>query len=178
MLEGIDLDGDRVADYLNIHHALMRYTHGVDRLDLEALRSAFWEDGTCNYTGKDEPAHLWAQNTMASLSGMERTQHAVANFLIEFTAPDRAIVETYCTAYHLLHAGEARTLTDMVAGGRYLDNFQKRGAQWRILSRHYVMDWNTNLPASRQGEDGRFKDLNKGARTPDDAYYTVLRTGG
>jgi hypothetical protein len=177
MFDGIDLDGDRVADYLKIHHALMRYVHGVDRSDLKVLQSAFWEDGTCNYSGQDEPAHVWAQNTLTSLGSMERTHHAVANFLIDFTGPDTAVVETYCTGYHLLYVGEEPALTDMVAGGRYLDKFEKRGTQWRILSRYYVMDWNTNVPASRQGKDGRFERLNKGARMPDDPYYTVLRAG-
>lgn len=169
----IDLSGERLADYLKIHHALMRYNHGVDRCDAAALKSAFWPQATCNYSGKDENAHQWSDNTVTALATMKRTQHTVGNYLIEFTGPSSATSETYCIAYHLIDGPNG--LMDMVVGGRYLDRHEKRGGEWRILSRYYLMDWNQNGPSTGEWKEGMLGGLNTGARMPHDAYYKLFK---
>ena len=34
-----------------------------------------------------------------------------------------------------------------IVGGRYLDRFEQRGDEWRILTRVVTMDWNEHRPS-------------------------------
>ncbi|MBI1182228.1 MAG: nuclear transport factor 2 family protein [Alphaproteobacteria bacterium] len=165
-------DAQRALDHIDIYTCMSRYCHGVDRCDLEVLKSAFWPDGSCNYSDQDLDAMTWAENCVAGISQMERTLHTIGNHLIEVDG-DKATGETYCLAYHLLK-NEKGELTDMLVGGRYLDHFEKRGGEWRIKSRYYVMDWNHNIPSTGNWTTGLLGGLNTGARMPNDPYYKVI----
>ena len=165
-------DAEKAWNHIQIYTVMARYCHGVDRCDLAVLKSSFWDDATCNYGGEDESAMIWAENCVAGISTMERTLHSIGNHWIEVDG-DTAKGETYCTAYHLLK-GEDGSLHDMIVGGRYLDRFEKRGGEWKIASRFYVMDWNQNQPSSDQRSEGLLGGLNTGGRMPDDPYYKVF----
>ncbi len=162
-------DAAKAWDHIQIYTVMSRYCHGVDRCDLDVLKGAFWDDGTCNYSGADENAITWAENCVAGISTMVRTLHSIGNHWIEVDG-DKATGETYCTAYHLI-ADENGNENEMIVGGRYLDRFEKRNGEWRIKSRFYVMDWNTNTPSSDQRSDGLLGGLNTGGRMPNDPYY-------
>jgi hypothetical protein len=156
----------RAADHADIYTCMSRYCHGVDRCDLDVLKSSFWPDATCNYSDAELDAMTWAENCVAGISQMERTMHTIGNHLIEVNG-DKATGETYCLAYHLIK-NEQGELTDMLVGGRYLDHFEKRDGEWRIKSRYYVMDWNHNIPSTGNWTTGLLGGLNTGARKPDD----------
>jgi len=160
-------------DHIQIYRVMSRYCHGVDRCDIDILKSVFWDDGVCNYSDEDLNAMEWSENCVAGLSTMVRTLHTIGNHWIEVDG-DKATGETYCTAYHLLKA-EDGSLHDMVVGGRYLDRFEKRNGEWRIRSRYYVMDWNTNTPSTDQRSEGLLGGLNTGGRAPNDPYYKQFR---
>jgi hypothetical protein len=163
---------DKAWDHTQIYTTMSRYCHGVDRCDLEILKGCFWPDGTCNYSDSDENAIIWAENCIGGISQMVRTFHSISNHWIDVDG-DSARGETYCTAYHLLK-GEDGSLTDMVVGGRYLDRFEKRDGEWKIASRYYVMDWNTNATSTDQRSDGLLGGLNTGGRMDIDPFYKVL----
>ncbi|MEL7130563.1 MAG: nuclear transport factor 2 family protein, partial [Pseudomonadota bacterium] len=58
---------------------------------------------------------------------------------------------------------------EKVVGGRYLDVIEKRGDEWKISSRVYVMDWNRNTPSAAIWEGGLYDQLKyRGLRFPDD----------
>jgi hypothetical protein len=162
----------RALDHIDIYTCMTRYCHGVDRCDLPVLKSAFWPDAVCNYSDQDIDAMTWAENCVAGISQMERTLHTIGNHWITVDG-DRATGETYCLAYHLLK-GQDGVLMDMFVGGRYLDRFEKRGGEWRIKSRFYVMDWNQNAPSTGNWTTGLLGGLNSGARTPNDHYDRIF----
>jgi hypothetical protein len=158
-----------VADRLAIAHVLTLYSRGIDRCDLETLNSTFWPDGTAQYGAQAQNAHEWAAATVGALKAMNRTFHSLSNMLIT-VAGDRAEAETYCTAYHEVPGPGG--LTEMVVGGRYLDRLEKRGGEWKIARRIYVMDWNRNVPSTAQWDTGLYATLvNRGARWPGDPLY-------
>ena len=158
-----------VADRLAIIHILTVYSRGIDRCDLETLKTTFWPDGTAQYGDQPQNAHAWAAATVAALKGMNRTFHSLSNMLITLDG-DTARGETYCTAYHEV-AGPDGPI-EMVVGGRYLDRLEKRNGEWRIASRLYVMDWNRNVPSTCQWDEGIYAGLvNRGSRKPDDPSY-------
>jgi hypothetical protein len=148
---------------------LVRYCRGVDRCDLETLRSVFWPDATAQYGAEPQSAWLWAEQTLARLRRMQRTQHSISNVLIAIDG-DRATAETYCRAYHELAGDDGPQ--EMVVGGRYLDRLERRGDAWRIAHRLYVMDWNRNGPSTAMWDGPLYGRLTvRGGRFPDDPFY-------
>ncbi len=165
------IDVASVADRLAIAEVLTLYSRGIDRCDLETLTSTFWPDGTAQYGAQAQNAHKWAASTVAALRNMNRTFHSLSNMLIT-PRGDWAEAETYCTAYHEVKGPDG--LVEMVVGGRYLDRLEKRGGEWRIARRLYVMDWNRNVPSTARWDEGLYATLvNRGARKPDDPLYAA-----
>jgi SnoaL-like domain len=56
------------------------------------------------------------------------------NHMVEFDSPESARGEFYVTAY--LHSEDGETLYTFF--GRYLDRYEKRGTEWRIIRRACV----------------------------------------
>jgi hypothetical protein len=154
---------------LAILDVLSVYARGIDRCDLEILKSAFWPDAVTNYGQDDANAWSWCTAVVEALRGMERTQHAIGNVLVDLDG-DCARAETYCRAYH-----EVKTpggVREMMVGGRYLDRLECRGGEWRILHRRYVMDFNQNGPSTSEWTQGLYSGLTcVGRRYPDDPLY-------
>jgi hypothetical protein len=167
-------DLSRLADRLAIQDVLTRYSRGVDRCDLETLTSAFWEDAEVQYGAEVEDAHRWAEGLVVALKGMACTSHALSNMLIVLDG-ERATAETYCTAYH--EVSTPGGIREMIVGGRYLDQLEKRGGAWRVMFRLYVMDWNRNGPSTAIWDEGMYATLtNRGTRWPDDFSYRPRAT--
>jgi hypothetical protein len=162
-------DLETLAAKLAITEALTRYCRGIDRCDIDALKSAFWPDATANYGQADQNAWTWGEATLAALRTMERTQHAISNILIDVTG-DKATGETYCRAYHEVKTADG--IVELMVGGRYLDRFEKRGREWRIAHRQYVMDFNQNGPSTSEWTTGIYAGLKViGRRAPEDPLY-------
>ena len=152
-----------------IQEALARYCRGIDRCDIRPLQSAFWPEAMVNYGSRDENAWAWCEQVVSALKAMERTQHAIGNILIELTG-ETASAETYCRAYHEV-AGDGGP-REMMVGGRYLDRFERRDGEWRIMRRRYVMDFNQNAPSTAIWDAGLYSGLRvTGRRYPDDPLY-------
>lgn len=155
-----------------IADVLTRYSRGIDRCDIDTLSAVFWPEATADYGSGPQNAQDWARATVSALKGMHRTQHAISNMLIDVDG-DTARAETYCQAYHEIDGGAGRV--EMVVGGRYLDRLERRGGAWRIVERIYVMDWNRNVPATCQWDDGIYAGLKRrGGRLPDDPLKDFL----
>ena len=156
-----------IEDRLAIIDRLCRYARGIDRCDLATLLDVFWPEATADFGSGPGDAADWARATVAALAGMRRTQHLLGNMIVDI-AGDRAEAETYCRAWH-----ETADGTVMEVGGRYFDGLEKRGGEWRIAARRYVMDWNTNAPSTAVWDEGLYATLTRcGARWPVDPLYT------
>ena len=164
----MDAELQTVVDKNAIQDVLVRYCRGVDRCDLEMLRSAYWQDATDDHGSFSGNAWEFCDYLIPALKRMQRTMHLISNTYIELQN-DSAKCETYCIAHHLLGDDDAH---EMIVGGRYLDLFEKREGFWRIKTRVYVMDWNQNNPATVNWTDGMYAKLEtRGARPPDDPWY-------
>lgn len=160
-------------DRMDIMQVLARHSHGVDRCDAEVLRSCYWDDATVDYAGSSGGAHEVVTNIATNLRNMERTLHSIGNILIDVNG-DAAKSQTYCTAYHLVDGPNGKPY-DMVVGGRYLDTWEKRNGEWKMSHRLYVMDWDQNMPATR-ATDGMLANIKtRGARSPDDPWYSWIK---
>jgi hypothetical protein len=123
-----------------IQDVLWTYARGVDRADFEAMASVYHPEATDTHSAFDGPGVEFARQ----LTNRERVlpavgQHHITNIVFDFLGADNARVESYFLAFHPHEEAEQMRLA--IAAGRYLDHFQRRAGQWKILSRKVVMDW-------------------------------------
>lgn len=79
--------------------------------------------------------------------------------------------ETYAVAFHRYTDAEGNP-TDMWAGLRYVDRFERRDGQWRIRKRVCAYDWRRT---DRVDADGDFASTYvRGIRSADDIVYHIL----
>ena len=174
MHEGMKLDRDTAIDLLlsrtAIQNLTVRYCRAVDRCDIDLLKSVYWPDAHHDQGMFVGNVDDFAEFSMATVRQMDRAMHAVTNCLIEFDDADHAHGETYVVAWH--DVPNALGATHLAAGARYLDHFERRSGEWRILKRVFVADWhqmhhstmNMNNPMSA-------KILNRGGYFPNDPAF-------
>ncbi len=173
------MDSDRLQilwDHLQINQALATYCRAIDRCDNALLKTVYWPDAYEDHGIFRGKAWDFVDYIVPLLKSMKGTAHRISNTLIDLQG-DRASVETYCWAYHLLDGEDGRQ-SDLIVGGRYLDQFERRKDQWRIAERIWVLDWNQNQPASCQWDTGLYIEMrNRGGHYPDDISYELLARG-
>jgi hypothetical protein len=130
-----------LLDKQAITEVLYRYCRGVDRCDVDLVDSIYWDDAVDDHgywkgPGRDFGSFVCDRLMQAN----ERTTHTVTNVLIELDGGD-AWSESQVLA-HLVRRDTEPRIAD-VMGGRYLDKFSKREAEWRIDERTVVLDWTT-----------------------------------
>ncbi len=163
--------GDVIADMVarsQIRECLARYCHGIDRCDVATLRSAYWPDAYEEHGTYDGPAWDFAEHMTASMREVFAcTTQMIGNVMIDLDG-DHAHVETYVLA--MLKPAEGAV--DRLVAGRYVDRFERRGDEWKILRRLYVLDWHRDQPtAADSDEEGLYSMLRvRGARHPHDPW--------
>jgi hypothetical protein len=132
-----------LLDRAQIHDLLARYARGVDRRDLDLVRSCFTDDAA--YEGALSKSDI-AQALATLREGLARyttTMHFIANQVVELDG-DTAHSETYAVAYH--RAEGAGGGEDLVLGVRYRDELVRDAGRWRICHRRAVCDWQRRDP--------------------------------
>lgn len=102
---------------------------------------------------------------MPSLESLRSSTHSVSNMLIRVDG-DSDRVELYWHVFDRELSQDGPADYDYVAGGHYLDRFEQRGGDWRILTRVLVRDcyqviegtgdW-TKYPRPQEGPHGSGK---------------------
>lgn len=164
---------DELADREAIRDVLLRYCRASDRADEDLLRSVYWPDAHDEhlaFSGGVEEFIAWS---LPILRGMRRNTHMLGNVLIAIDG-EQADVESYYQGYHCVEQDGATM--DVFAGGRYLDNFEKRDDEWRILRRFVTVDWFREYPDTPDWERGPFgMQVVRGDLKPDDISYQRLK---
>ncbi|MBX9883472.1 MAG: nuclear transport factor 2 family protein [Novosphingobium sp.] len=161
---------EELADRLAIMDVLNRYARGIDRCDLAVLREVWWPEAVADYGTGEVGALAWSEGVVPALAAMRRTQHFLGNMLIDIDGA-QAAAETYCRAWHEVDGPDGPL--EMEVGGRYLDRLEKRGDDWRLLHRRYVLDWSRNGPSTAQWDGPLYGTLTRhGKRLPGDPLYT------
>ncbi len=129
-----------------ITRTILSYARAVDGLDFERLRDCFHPDARIHYGeifsgGRDETI-AWLENSLARLQG---TLHDFGMPWIELDLErGRARCETYTTNAVRYPANEQGEVLLNVTGTRYLDVFERRDGEWRILERRNMTTWAQN----------------------------------
>ena len=156
----------RVLDEAAIHRVLVQYCRGVDRGDEELIAAVYWPDATDDHGIYKGSGPGFAPYVVKALNAHAlATTHLIANVTIELAA-GVAHVESYTLARHKLRR-DGRLVLETFAG-RYLDRFEKRGAEWRIAHRQVVHDWSKLEPIAAEYPNEAFEN---GQRSRADASY-------
>jgi hypothetical protein len=149
-LTALDPQVQYLKDRKDIFDAIKRYTRGADRHDKELVASAFWPEATISFgtpMNRDEYVE-WEETTLA---GYAAHQHHVTGQTVEIDG-DTAHVESYLVYFLVPRdrtadaAGGAtlgRALTTektRLGSGRYIERWERRDGEWKILVREYVED--------------------------------------
>lgn len=113
---------------------------GVDRFDLELVRSCYHDDATDHHAGFEggpDEFVAWLSEHLGPLGG---TMHVIANHLVELDG-DIARAETYVNAHHWPAQGCEDPSKVFVTGSRYVDRLSRREGVWKIDQRQTVRSW-------------------------------------
>lgn len=154
-----------IVELLNCH------SRALDRLDASLMKAVYWPSATVDYGGFQGEAHVFADLVMGALAGQyQLTQHRVSNTVFELFDDQHAATESLVFAKHLLLDGAS----EMVFSGRYLDQFERAGENWRFKFRRVVMDWSRRRDVVDERAVGSFASLTKGLNGPNDPSWDHL----
>jgi hypothetical protein len=158
-----------LLDKQEIREVVLRYCRGIDRLDLDLVRSAYHADGIDHHTGFDGTVDEFVAWVDTGLRRLDGTMHVVGNHLAE-VAGDVAVAETYGTAVHWGHpADDPRS--NFTSGFRYVDHLERRDGVWAIVERFAVREWTHDDSAVRREREAPGPS---GSRDGTDVVQTLL----
>lgn len=126
-----------VKDRQEIYDATLRFCRGINRRDMELLRSAFHPDAIDDhgtFVGVPEEFLKWIGKVY---DGLSYTQHYIMNQTIDLDGKT-AHGETYWMVVNVYKG----TTAPILRGGRYIDRFECRDGIWAIAARVCFTDWN------------------------------------
>lgn len=133
-----------LIDKQAIGDVLQRYSRTLDWLDDKAQAGCYWPDAEVDYGFFKGRADQFLPIVMEVERGSDRRWHMLSQPLIAFHSLTSASSECYG-----IFAGatqkEDGSLAGNLYGGRYLDEWEKRGSEWRISARTYLLDWQSDL---------------------------------
>ena len=127
-----------MLDSFKIRRVIERYCRGVDRGDAELISSVYWPEATDNHGIWKGPGNEFGAFIVPMMAeAYTQSMHCVAQSNIAVSGTSAA-ADTYCIAMHRKDHGDKVTCD--YAYCRYVDRFEKRGEEWRILDRVVVME--------------------------------------
>ncbi len=145
----------QLSDIQCITAVAQRYCRGVDRLDEALMKSAYWPEATDDHGVFVGNAWEFVEMCMVSHLRWRSTNHCIFNHHIELEDDGKhARGELYNVTY--LFQKDADVLDTWY--GRYLDRYEKRGDEWRIIERVCVHEGSISEPVSAMEIDApRFR---------------------
>ena len=169
----------RLLDREEIYETICLYARGVGRGDWELVRSTYHEDAFDShgdYQGDINGLIAWLENLF---KGVDNSMHFLGNCLIEFGSHDSALVETYFVSRRLraptgeeLNFAKSTDAFSRDYWGRYIDHFERREGQWRVLHRTVVTEARSDSLALR---GARMDPLVWGQRNMSDRLYEARK---
>jgi ketosteroid isomerase-like protein len=149
-----------------IRELVQLYSRGVDRKDIELLKTLYTKDATDDHGSHfSGTAEAYIEFLARSLPHIHVGGHFICNHLISMIDAVHAEGEVYALAYHFIPDGKGGSVRD-VAGVRYLDNYRKEGGRWLFARRVVSFDFRDIKPVPNPADPA--------APPTDDPSYKVL----
>jgi hypothetical protein len=169
------------ADRQQITEKLFLYCRACDRLDTELMSSIFWPDAIAHHGSYSGPAEGFWRGALFFLSRIEAALHYASNVIVEVKG-DVAYQEALFTAWHRVPKGEFAPASfskspyagnlvgaddmvfdgfpghdvtkaeDAVFCGRYVNKFERRNGEWRIIDHICFVEWEHWREASERSD--------------------------
>lgn len=164
----------KLIDKQAVTEVLLGYCRAIDRRDADLMRRIYWPDAVDDHAVFRGNIEEFLAYSFPFMEGVV-SQHRITNIWIDILAPDRAFSECYFSGFHDFPAAQGQTgRLERIVGGRYLDQHEKRGDEWRIIERTLVIDWYHERPGNSVWDSGRYANLpNRGAPKPADPLYRL-----
>lgn len=131
----------------DIRQLVLLYSRGVDRKDIDLLRTLYAKDATdhhgAHFSGQADDYLRFLEK---SFPYMRMSGHYVCNHLISVNG-NEAEGEVYALAYHLIPDGKGGTVEDF-AGVRYIDRYRKEDGRWLFAKRVVEFDFRSKRPVA------------------------------
>jgi hypothetical protein len=152
-----------------IRQVSARFARGVDRLDGDLMKSAYWPDATDDHGFFVGNAMDFCDLIMASHGHVAATMHCMMNHAIEVDEEaGTGRGEVYNITYVFRHENGLRAVETW--WGRYLDAYERRNGEWRIKSRVCVHECSradeVTRPMAIDASAFRQGSADRGTKTP------------
>lgn len=135
---------EELLDKQAIGEVVARYARTLDWLDDEGQAGCYWPDADIDYGFFRGTAADFLPVVMATERRSDRRWHMLGGLIVKLHGGGRASSECYGVFAGATRQDDA-TLAGQLIGGRYLDEWDKRGGEWRISKRLYLVDWKQPL---------------------------------
>lgn len=163
----------KLTDREAIRDVLQNYCRAVDRGDIDLMKSCYHVDGTDDHGFFVGRGWDFADYVLPLLAQLEVSIHSLTNPIVEVHG-DQAYAETQWSVIHRLK--RFGKMTDMWHQGRYLDVFERREGEWKILKRVAVHDaerWINTADLQRLIPDTNPHKVFQGRRGKSDPVYQL-----
>ena len=159
---------DYLRSRMDILDCINRIARGVDRLDPETFRTGYHDDAVLDFgTHIGTPAQHIAFFFELHRTMQHAHAHTICNHVCEIDG-DVAHAETY----FIFASENVSGVPTTVAGGRYVDKFERRNGRWAIAIRKCLTTWNMT-PESEVSKQiaAAFALVGRNNRGHDDVSY-------
>jgi hypothetical protein len=172
--DGAGSAAPQAVDWVDVAKAqigrlLLDYCRGVDRVDLDLVRSVYHADAVDHHTGFEggvDDFIVWLDDVLGNFAG---TMHFVSNQVVDVVG-ERAVSECYAMAVHW-GTPPGDPTKNFTCGTRYVDRWEARNGTWGIVQRWAAREWtksdaDVHIPKAGRGP--------RGARGREDLIYASL----
>jgi hypothetical protein len=134
---------DALLDKQDIYECLVRMSRASDRGDRDLFLSAFHPDAVVAagpFVGGPEELYDWSEQLQKNF--YSATFHKLLQQTCDIDG-DTAHAETY----YLFVACMLGNENNLLAGGRYVDRFERRDGVWGMVMRNNFVEWTSLVPA-------------------------------
>ncbi len=137
---GLEAIVRRLDDERQIHNLLARISHLADRGSIDDYLALWTDDGMWEGSadvarGKDEMrARVEAYRARGVQGPGSQARHVSTTRYVEFVSADSARAESY-----FVYFVDVNTQPRPARVGRYVDELQRTGAQWRLRRRRLIL---------------------------------------
>jgi hypothetical protein len=163
---------DVLASRAAIEEVLYDYARGNDHNDEAMIRSCFWPESAHKHGGFDGTSMGFVDFAMRLLPKLKYCKHHISNVSVRVKG-NRAFSECYYYAHHRRDVAGGSGEEDVFFEGRYIDLFERRGGEWKIIRRRGMSDW-TSVPEPAATPYSAMAPGTHALRSKDDEYYRML----
>lgn len=163
---------DALASRAAIEEVLFDYARGNDHADEAMIRGCFWPESQHKHGKFEGKSQDFVGFAMKILVTLKYCKHHISNVSVRISG-DRAFSECYYNAHHRRPDKTGTGEEDQWFEGRYIDLWERRGGQWKIIARRGMSDWNSPVAVA----EAPYAALPAGShaeRSKDDEYYRIL----